>query len=98
MTGAVMDCCCADGDAPPAPAVPTVSEADCCDRIVRTVVPTVAELVGPPVLAPQALVVALADTAEVVADAAPPIRIEARRALAPPTAQQRLVTLSTLLI
>jgi len=101
VTGAMIEtCCCADADAAQAsPTVATVSEGDCCDRIVREVAPALAELVPATTMAPRIVVgvVSLAGGAIAVADA-PPVRVEARRILAPPTAQQRLITKSTLLI
>ncbi|HVU51381.1 MAG TPA: hypothetical protein VHL80_11875 [Polyangia bacterium] len=103
LTGAVVDaCCCDDGDAaatPPAPTVPTASEGDCCDRVVRDVAPAAAELVPPTTMAPRILVGAVLPAPGAIgADDAPPGRVEAHRILAPPTAQQRLITKSTLLI
>jgi hypothetical protein len=103
VTGAVIEaCCCDEGDAaaPQAgPTVATVSEADCCDRVIREVTPPLAELGAQPTTAPRPAlaVVPLAGGALAVGEA-PPVRVETRRSLAPPTAQQRLITKSTLLI
>ncbi len=103
LTGAVLDDCCCGGDgaASPAPATATVSEADCCDRVIRSVAPAVGELTPTTTAARDAgtdLMVAVERPATdvVVADAR--VRAVARGSLAPPTARLRLLTKSTFLI
>ena len=105
LTGAVLDNCCCSGDeaAAKTPATATVSEADCCDRVIRSVAPAVAELqatTAAPDVFPDLSVGMLAlegpATDDVVAQGR--VHAVARGSLAPPTARLRLLTKSTLLI
>jgi hypothetical protein len=103
ITGAVLDtCCCGDGESAKAQPVSTVSEADCCDRVVRNVSPAPAELT----VAPSALPKPAAPTI-FVAFAGPKLdhdpaalspRSDARPSIGPPTVLLRLVAKSTFLI
>ncbi len=104
LTGAVLDDCCCAGEAAEAqpskaPAPATVSEADCCDRVIRSVAPTVAELAAP-TAAPHVSVLALSLEGPAAEVAVTPVgvRAVARSSLPPPTARLRLLTKSTLLI
>jgi hypothetical protein len=105
ITGAIVsDCCCdaqgGDAAATSAPTSSTVSEADCCDHVARSVSPTVAELRGEADHAPiaDATVSALEGSSIEIVGAPPAVRAVARSSLAPPTARQRLVAKRTLLI
>jgi hypothetical protein len=101
MTGEVLSaCCCDSGDAKAAP-VATVSEADCCDRVVRDATTAPAELSAPPsVLADQTLAVRVAFAAPALdlASSVLSLRSETRASLRPPTVRLRLVSKSSFLI
>jgi hypothetical protein len=101
VTGAVLsDCCCGAIEDAPSPAATTVSEADCCERVVRSVTQTVAEMSASTAQGPVAPlgVLALATPSAEIGTACAAVGAVGRRGLAPPTAQQRLVAKRTLLI
>jgi hypothetical protein len=105
ITGEVLSVCCCDGGkgaaAKSAP-VASVSEADCCDRVVRDVATAPAELSAASVLPDQTTPVA-----HIAFAAAPTIallpsvlssRSETRASIGPPTVRLRLVSKSSFLI
>jgi hypothetical protein len=101
----VIDACCCDsgeGDAVKADAPATVSEADCCDRVVRDVTPTTAEVSGPERLLPDyatPLSALALDVSTIVAETSPiRTRSESRASIGPPTVRLRLLSKSTFLI
>ena len=111
ITGQVqgIDACCCDGaedgaddDAAKAAAPATMSEADCCDRVVREVTPTTAELSAPERLLPDDAtpLTALALDVPTIAAASAPMRARAdlRASVGPPTVRLRLLAKSTFLI
>jgi hypothetical protein len=100
LTGAALpECCCDDGEARPAPAAPTISEADCCDRVVRAVSPAAAELSSDAQPAREAPVAVLAlEQASAATSARGAVRPVPRASLAPPRLRDRLIAKSTLLI
>jgi hypothetical protein len=102
ITGEVSSACCCDGGegaAEKAAPVATVSEADCCDRVVRDVTTAPAELGTPSVLPDQTTPVA--HVAAAAADGPPSAfssRSETRSRTGPPTVRLRLVSKSSFLI
>jgi hypothetical protein len=106
ITGQVqmVDACCCDdagGDAAKADSPSTVAEGDCCDRVVRDVTPTTAELSAPERLLPErATLPTLAVAVSTISAESSPIRTrsEARASLGPPTVRLRLLSKSTFLI
>jgi hypothetical protein len=105
ITGEMLSACCCDGgDSAATKALPvaTVSEADCCDRVVRDVTTAPAELsTTPSVLPDQTTPVAY------VALEAPAVdlpsfgfssRSESRARVGPPTVLLRLVSKSSFLL
>jgi hypothetical protein len=105
ITGQVIDACCCDGagdDAVKADAPATVSEADCCDRVVREVTPTTAEVSAPQRLLPEHawLLPTLALDVSTISTESSPVRTrsEARASIGPPTVRLRLLSKSTFLI
>jgi hypothetical protein len=104
ITGEITSACCcesADGDAVKSPPVTTVSEADCCERVVRDVTPAPAELSAPSALPDQrtpVVSVAFAAPARALIPSALAIRSETRATAGPPTVRLRLVSKSAFLI
>lgn len=104
ITGEVLSACCCerpDSSATKAAPVATVSEADCCDRIVREVSTAPAEVSATPdVLPDQTPVfrVALEGPAFAPPPSAFPSRSETRARIGPPTVLLRLVSKSSFLI
>ena len=104
ITGEVLSACCCDGgDAAAAKSAPvaTVSEADCCDRIVRDVTTAPAELSAPSALPDQTTPVAHLAFASSAIDLPPTVfssRSETRASIGPPTVRLRLVSKSSFLI
>lgn len=104
MTGEMLSaCCCGSGEeTPPVDSPPTVSEADCCDRVVQSVTParaalTVAMQVRPDQSA--ALdVIPLVGPATDIASARVAVRADTRASIGPPTVRLRLVFKSAFLI
>ena len=105
ITGEMLSACCCDGGdgaTTKAPPVATVTEADCCDRVVRDVTTAPAELsTTPSVLPDQTTPVAY------VAFEAPAVdlpsrvfssRSETRARVGPPTVLLRLVSKSSFLL
>jgi hypothetical protein len=105
ITGAVLStCCCGDGDGESAKEAPnaTLSQADCCDRVVRDVTPARAELSPayralPDQTVPVA-VVAFDDSPIDHDPSALSPRSAARASLGPPTVRVRLLAKSAFLI
>lgn len=103
MTGEIQSsACCCPGDAEAAaPQTPTISEAACCDRLERHVVPTVAELRSTAAVAQAAAdascIAVEVTTLEPVATPAPARRAE-RSSAGPSTARLRLLAKHSLLI
>jgi hypothetical protein len=104
ITGEMLDACCCDGGedaAVKAAPIATVSEADCCDRIVRDVTTAPAELSAPSEL-PDLTTPVVHLTAVVPAIELPPSvfssRGETRAGIGPPTVRLRLLSKSTFLI
>lgn len=104
ITGEVLSaCCCPDGaDAAKGEPVATVSEADCCDRLVREVTSTTAEVSSTQRVLPDqpTQLPALALRALSV-DVVRPERsspVEDRASLGPPTGRLRLLAKSSFLI
>jgi hypothetical protein len=102
MTGEVLSsCCCGPGDEPQAESPTSVSQAGCCDRLVREVTAAPAEVsttarVLPERTAPVALV-----APSLVLDVVPSVlavRSEARASIGPPSVRLRLVAKSAFLI
>jgi hypothetical protein len=105
ITGEVLNaCCCGDtgGDSVKADALATVSAADCCDRVVREVTPTTAEVSAPERLLPEhatPLPALALDVAAIAAESSPiRTRAESRASIGPPTVRLRLLSKSTFLI
>jgi hypothetical protein len=103
ITGAMLDaCCCGEGETSEAQTVSTVSQADCCDRVVRNVSSAPAELTAPPTVSPQqtaSIAVAAFDQPTLDHDpSALSPRSEARASIGPPTVRSRLVAKSSFLI
>jgi hypothetical protein len=103
ITGAVLSACCCDrASEPVAKAAPgaTVSEADCCDRLVRDVTTVPAEVSPAPSALPDEATpvafVAFEPSALELVSSAPSSRL--RTSLAPPTVRLRLVAKSSFLI
>jgi len=105
ITGEMLSACCCDrgeNDAAKAESVATVSQADCCDRVVREVASTPANVsastrVLPEQSAPVAYVAFEPAPAELVPSALS-VRSEARDSIGPPSVRLRLVTKSAFLI
>jgi hypothetical protein len=104
MTGAVLGACCCgdDGETSQAEAVATVSQASCCDAVIRNVSVAPVELTAPPSAgpdqtAPAAFVASVDSTADHDPSALSP-RSEARASIGPPTVRLRLLAKSTFLI
>jgi hypothetical protein len=105
ITGEVLDaCCCGDAgdDDAKADAPSTISAADCCDRVVREVTPTTAEVSAPERWLPEhatPMPAFAANVPMIVADTSPVrARPESRASLGPPTVILRLLAKSTFLI
>jgi len=105
ITGELIDACCCDdgtGDAAKADTPATVSAADCCDRVVREVTSTTAEVSAPERLIPAhatPLPAFVLDISMVPADSSPiQPRSELRESIGPPTVRLRLLSKSTFLI
>jgi hypothetical protein len=105
ITGEVLSaCCCEPGDsaATKAASVATVSEADCCDRVVRDVTTAPAELstttsVLPDQTTPIAYV-AVEGPAVALSSSGFSSRSETRARVGPPTVLLRLVSKSSFLL
>jgi hypothetical protein len=105
ITGQVLNACCCDGGdsvAAKSSPVATVSEAGCCDRIVRDVTTAPVEMRAAPSALPDqstpvVVVVFDSPTTDFDPSALSP-RSEARASLGPPTVRLRLVSKSTFLI
>ncbi|HEY2731417.1 MAG TPA: hypothetical protein VGK52_15850 [Polyangia bacterium] len=103
ITGAVLGACCCDhGETTRADAVATVSQADCCDPVIRNVLAAPVELTASPSAvphqtAPVAFVASVDSTADHDPSALSP-RSEARASIGPLTVRLRLVAKSTFLI
>ena len=105
ITGEMLSACCcdgADGAAAKAPPIATVSEADCCDRIVRDVTTAPAELSATPNALPdhETPVAHVAFQVQ-IDDPSPSVflsRSEPRASIGPPTVRLRLVSKSSFLI
>jgi hypothetical protein len=105
LTGAVLSACCCDRDSEPvakAASVATVSEADCCERLVRDVTTSLAEVCpASSALPDQAMPVAFVafePSALDLVSSALSSRSETRTSLALPTVRLRLVAKSSFLI
>jgi hypothetical protein len=101
LTGEVLSACCCDGDDAKAAPVTTVSEADCCDRIVRDVTTAPAEVSATPGALPDpalAVRVAFAEPASAFSSVFS-ARFETRASAGPPpTVRLRLVSKSSFLL
>jgi len=101
ITGEVSSACCCDGGenaAADAAPVSTVSEADCCDRVVRDVTTAPAELSAPSVLPERSTPVAFEAAAVELGPRVLSSRSETRSRMGPPTVRLRLVSKSSFLI
>ena len=105
ITGEMSSACCCDGgDSAAAKAAPvaTVTEADCCDRVVRDVTTAPAELsTTPSVLPDQTTPVAYVAVEAPAADLPSSVfssRSERRARVGPPTVLLRLVSKSSFLL
>jgi hypothetical protein len=104
MTGEVSSACCcagADGSDAKAASVATVSEADCCDRVVRDVITAPAELTATPNVLPDQTPVARVALEDPAFDPPPSslaFRSETRARIGPPALRLRLVSKSSFLI
>jgi hypothetical protein len=103
ITGEVTSgCCCdsADGDATKSAPVTTVSEADCCERVVRDVTTAPAELSTPSALPDQTPPVRVAIELPALAlfSSVFSSRSESRASIGPPSVRLRLVSKSSFLI
>jgi hypothetical protein len=105
ITGEMLSACCCDrgeNDAAKAESVATVSQAECCDRVVREVASTPANVSESARALPEpvALVTYVAfeaPPAELVPSALS-VRSEARASIGPPSVRLRLVAKSAFLI
>ena len=104
ITGEMLSVCCCDGGddvASKSAPVATVSEADCCDRIVRNVTTAPAELSAPSALPDQTTPVAHLALLVPAINLPPSVfssRSENRARIGPPTVRLRLVSKSSFLI
>jgi hypothetical protein len=105
ITGEMLSACCcdgADGAAAKAAPIATVSEADCCDRVVRDVTTAPAELSATPSALPDhETPVALVAFQAQIDDPSPAVflsRSETRASIGPPTVRLRLVSKSSFLL
>jgi hypothetical protein len=104
ITGEVTSACCcesADGAATKSPPVTTVSEADCCERVVRDVTTTPAELSTPSALPDQMRPIVRVAFEVPALDLSPSVlssRSENRASTAPPSVRLRLVSKSAFLL
>ena len=105
ITGEMLSvCCCDPGDSAATKAAPvaTVSEADCCDRIVRDVTTAPAELsTTPSVLPDQTTPIAYVAVEAPAVDLSSSVfssRSETRARVGPPTVLLRLVSKSSFLL
>ena len=101
ITGEMSSACCCDDAAAKVTPVATVSEADCCDRVVRDVTIMPAVLSTTDLLLDQTTPVAYLVVRVAAVDVPQPIvapRSEARSRLGPPTVRLRLVSKSSFLI
>jgi hypothetical protein len=105
ITGEMLSACCcdgADGAAAKTPPIATVSEADCCDRVVRDVTTAPAELSATPNALPDHETPLALVAFQVQIEAPSPSvflsRSETRASIGPPTVRLRLVSKSSFLI
>ncbi len=103
ISGEMSSACCCGGDDAAAKAAPvaTVSEADCCDRVVRDVTTAPAVLSTTGALPEQTAPVATLVVRSAAVDPLPSIvssRSESRSRIGPPTVRLRLVSKSSFLI
>jgi hypothetical protein len=98
ITGEVSNACCCDDATAQAATVATVTEAECCDRLVRDVTTAPAELSATQNHTTPVVHVAFQVQIDAPSPSAFLSRSEARTSIGPPTVRLRLVSKSSFLI